>query len=237
MEIDIITAFPKFFESPFDVSLVHRARQKGILSLRVHDLRQFSFDKHKQIDDYPFGGGPGMILKPEPFFIAVDEIQSNYGQGNIIFPTPDGKLFTQEIAHRLTETPHIIFLCGHYKGIDERVREKLVDEEISIGDYILSGGEIPTLLIADAVIRLIPGVMGNRDSADSDSFENGTLDHPHYTRPAVYKGMEVPSVLRSGNHKEIEKWRTARSLEKTRQRRRDLLESSQDPAVTEKENE
>ncbi len=225
MRIDIITAFPDYFEAPLSLSILGRAREKGILRVSTHDLRDYANNKHRRIDDYPYGGGPGMILKAEPFFLALESIRS--GEEDIkpytIFMSPGGRRFRQEDAVRLSHIEWLVLLCGHYKGVDERVMERLVDEEISVGDFILTGGELPALLVIDAVIRLLPGVLGNADSAASDSFQTGMLDHPHYTRPENFRGDRVPEVLLSGHHADIERWRREKALEKTRIKRNDLL--------------
>lgn len=230
MKIFIVTAFPKIVHGPLSDSILKRAREKELVDIEVIDLRDFSMNKHKQVDDYPFGGGPGMVLKPEPFFRAVDWIKQEYNlsQPEIILMTPQGKTFDQNMARRLTEQKEFIFLCGHYKGIDERVREFLVTEEVSIGDYILTGGELPAMVVVDAVVRLLPGVIGDLDSARSDSFERGLLDCPYYTRPENFQGMRVPEVLLSGNHAEIEKWRKEMARGRTKTRREDLYNKVQE---------
>ena len=226
MYIDVVTAFPDYFVSPLGLSIVGRARDKGLVTVTIHDLRDFSNNKHRRIDDYPYGGGPGMILKAEPFFLAMDAIEGEAGgkTPHVVFMTPDGKAFTQEDAMRLSSKEWLIFLCGHYKGVDERVRERLVDEEISVGDFVLTGGELPVLVVMDAVIRLIPGVLGDSDSAATDSFQTGLLDHPHYTRPENFRGDDVPKVLLSGHHAEIGRWKKEKALERTKERRNDLLD-------------
>lgn len=208
-----------------DESIIKRAVEKEIVSIKILDLRDFTIDKHKQVDDYPYGGGAGMILKPEPFFRAVEHIKTQEILENpkVILMTPQGRSYTQDQAKSLARESDLIFLCGHYKGIDERVREYLVTEEISIGDYVLTGGELAAAVVIDSVVRLLPGAIGDFDSALSDSFENGLLDCPYYTRPEDYGGMKVPQVLLSGHHAEIEKWRKDKSLERTKIRRPDLL--------------
>ncbi|MFQ5822526.1 MAG: tRNA (guanosine(37)-N1)-methyltransferase TrmD [bacterium] len=225
MKIFIVTAFPNFFKGPFNESILKRAQEKEIIKFKILNLRDFTTDKHKQVDDYPYGGGPGMILKPEPFFRAVDFIQNeeNLTNPKILLMTPQGKMYTQKKAKELTQEPSLIFLCGHYKGIDERVSEYLATEEISIGDYILTGGELAALVVVDSIVRLLPGVISDFDSAISDSFEQGILDCPYYTRPEIFRGMKVPDILLSGNHAEIEKWRREKSLMRTKKRRSDLL--------------
>lgn len=225
MKIFVVTAFPKLVRGPLDESIIKRAVGKEIVSIKILDLRDFTNDKHKQVDDYPYGGGAGMILKPEPFFRAVEHIKAQEVLENpsVILMTPQGKSYTQDRAKSLARESDLIFLCGHYKGIDERVREYLVTEEISIGDYVLTGGELAAAVVIDSVVRLLPGAIGDFDSARSDSFENGLLDCPYYTRPESYRGMKVPQILLSGHHAEIEKWRKDKSLERTEIRRADLL--------------
>ncbi|CUU08067.1 tRNA (Guanine37-N(1)-) methyltransferase [Candidatus Thermokryptus mobilis] len=223
MRIDIITAVPQIFESPLNSSIIKRAREKGIVEIYVHDLHDYGIGKYRQIDDHPYGGGAGMILKPEPIFECIEKLKSEREYDEIIFLTPDGELFNQEMANEFSKLNNIILLCGHYKGVDERVREALVTREVSIGDYVLTGGELPALVVIDATIRLIPGVLNDIESAMTDSFQSGLLDHPHYTRPAEYRGMKVPEVLLSGNHEAIRKWRYEKALEKTLKRRKDLL--------------
>lgn len=225
MKILVVTAFPNLVRGPLDESIIKRAVKKKIVSIKILDLRDFTNDKHKQVDDYPYGGGAGMILKPEPFFRAVEHIKAQEVLENprVILMTPQGKSYTQDRAKSLARESDLIFLCGHYKGIDERVREYLVTEEISIGDYVLTGGELAAAVVIDSVVRLLPGAIGDFDSALSDSFENGLLDCPYYTRPEGYRGMKVPQILLSGHHAEIEKWRKDKSLERTEIRRADLL--------------
>lgn len=225
MKIFVITAFPSLFVGPFNESIIKRAQEKGMVKISILDLRDFTSNKHKQVDDYPYGGGPGMVLKPEPFFKAVDFVIQEEGLSNpkILLMTPQGKTYTQEKAKQLSHEIEIIFLCGHYKGIDERVREYLATDEISIGDYILTGGELAAMVVIDSIVRLLPGVLGDLDSAKTDSFEQGVLDCPYYTRPANFRGMKVPEVLLSGHHAEIEKWRRKKSLERTKKWREDLL--------------
>jgi len=226
MRIDIITALPATVEGPLQESIVRRAQDAGAVTIAVHDLRDFATDKHRQIDDYPFGGGAGMVLKPEPLFRAVDSITETHGQPDeVIYLTPDGEPLEQSTANELSLHEHLILLAGHYKGIDQRVRNALVTREISIGDYVLSGGELPALVLVDAVVRLVPGVLGDASSALTDSFQDGLLDAPLYTRPAEFRNMSVPDVLRSGDHARVEAWRDEKRLEKTRNRRPDLLEA------------
>jgi tRNA (guanine37-N1)-methyltransferase len=225
MKIFIITAFPNLFKGPVEESILKRALDKEIVQIKIVDLRDFTTDKHKQVDDYPYGGGPGMVLKPEPFFRAVDHVKGEETLANpkILLMSPQGETYTQKKAKELALEQELIILCGHYKGIDERVSEYLATEEISIGDYILTGGELAAMVVVDSVVRLLPGVLGDFDSAKTDSFEQGMLDCPYYTRPENFRGMKVPEVLLSGNHAAIEKWRREKSLERTKKRRKDLL--------------
>ncbi len=226
MRIDIITAFPEIIEAPIHTSIPGQAEKKAGVEYHIHDLRDFTTDKHRQIDDTPYGGGPGMILKPEPLFRAVEYVQQtcdDHDQCEVIFPTPQGNPYHQEMAQELSQISHLIFVCGHYKGIDERVREKLITREISLGDFVLSGGEIPALAIVDSIVRLLPGVLQDPESAASDSFSDEFLDGPHYTRPAEFRGMCVPEILLSGHHENIEQWRRQRRKERTQDRRKDLI--------------
>ncbi len=230
MKIQIVTAFPDFFVGPLSESIIKRAQEKNIVEIKCHDLRDFTTDKHRQIDDYPYGGGPGMILKAEPFFKAVAHIKNleNLHNSEIILMTPQGKTYSQQMAKTLANKAEMILLCGHYKGVDERVHEHLATDEISIGDYVLSGGELAAMVIVDSVVRLLPGAIGDLDSALTDSFEEGLLDCPQYTRPEELLGMRVPEVLLSGHHAEIEKWRKEQSLQRTRERRSDLFHINKD---------
>lgn len=208
MRIDIFTVSKETFRGAIEEGNIRRAQEKGLLELSIWDIRDFSTDPHRKVDDHPYGGGPGMILRPEPIFEGVRSVQTSLS--NVILLSPQGRIFDQKIAKELSILPHIILICGHYKGIDERVREYLAQDELSIGKYVLSGGEIPAIVILDAVVRLIPGVVGDIESLKGDSFYSDTLDAPYYTRPADFEGMRVPEVLLSGNHKEIDKWRKAR---------------------------
>ena len=227
MRIDVITAHPDLMDGPLDHSIVQRAREKEAVDIHLHDLRDHAVGKHNQIDDYPFGGGAGMVLKPEPLFRAVEAIEDAAGAADeVIFLTPDGERLTQPTVNRLSMHDHLILIAGHYKGIDQRVRDVLVTRELSIGDFVLSGGELPALVLIDAVVRLLPGVLGDVSSALTDSFQDGLLDAPVYTRPAEYRGRSVPEVLRSGDHQRVEAWRDEKRLEKTRERRPDLLPDS-----------
>ena len=212
MRIDIITAVPDLIESPLKTSIIRRAQDKGKLTLFVHNLRDYAYDKHKQIDDKPFGGGPGMVLKPEPFFECIESLQSQRSYDRVIFTTPKGKVLNQKVANDLSLAENIIIIAGHYKEIDDRVRQKFATDEISIGNFVLTGGELPALIIVDALVRLIPGVLNDSESALDDSFQDGErVEAPYFTRPADYKGMKVPEVLLSGNDKEIENWKEEQS--------------------------
>src|SRR5438105_4689076 len=224
MTIDIVTIFPKMVEAPLAEGIVARAIARGIIDARVHDLREFTTDRHRVVDDVPFGGGPGMVLKPEPLFAAVDRIRDQRGTpAAVILTSPDGERLTHTVAERLSALDHLVILCGRYEGVDERVRQHLATDVISIGDYVLSGGELAALVIIDAVARLIPGVVGDQASVTGDSFASGLLDFPQYARPAEFRGHAVPPVLLSGHHAEIEKWRREQALERTRANRPDLL--------------
>ncbi|HIE26992.1 TPA: tRNA (guanosine(37)-N1)-methyltransferase TrmD [Candidatus Poribacteria bacterium] len=237
MKIDIITVFPDMVEAALKVGVLRRAQESGLLLARVHNLRDFAEDKHRTVDDYPYGGGSGMVLKPAPIFNAVRFIMKNdseqqYVKANrktpprVIYLTPQGQTFTQRLAEQLSLESHLILICGRYKGVDERVRQKLVTDEISIGDYVLSGGELPALVLIDAVVRLIPGAIGDYESAQEDSFSGDLLDCPNYTRPAEYDGMKAPEVLLSGHHEKVRKWRRQQSLKRTFERRPELLDTA-----------
>ena len=218
MRIDIVTALPDQLKKALDLTVVRRA--KNVVVLRVHDLRTYAEGQHQQIDDYPYGGGGGMVLKPEPIFNCIEAL--NHRPDEVIYLSPDGEPFTQSLANTLSLKNHLVLLAGHYKGVDHRVRETLVTREISVGDYVLSGGELPSLLVMDAVLRLIPGVLGDAQSALEDSFQDGLLGVPEYTRPASFRGLQVPEVLRSGNHNKIVEWRDQIRQQRTRERRPDL---------------
>ncbi|AFD08903.1 tRNA (guanosine(37)-N1)-methyltransferase TrmD [Solitalea canadensis] len=224
MRIDIITVLPQLLDSPFAHSILKRAQSKGIAEIVVHNLRDYSTNKHQSVDDYPYGGGSGMVMMVEPFVLCIEKLQSDREYDEIIFMTPDGEVLNQGICNQLSTQKNLIILCGHYKGIDNRIREHFVTREISIGDYVLSGGELPAAILVDAVIRLIPGVLSDETSALSDSFQGDLLDAPVYTRPAEFRGWKVPDILTSGNTPAIEKWRYEQSLERTRARRPDLLD-------------
>lgn len=223
MHISIITVLPRLIESPFNDSILKRAQTKGLVQVEIIDLRQYASGKHKSVDDYAFGGGAGMVMMIEPIDRCISELKSKRHYDEVIYMSPDGELFTQSIANELSIKQNLILLCGHYKGVDERVREHLVTREISIGDYVLSGGELAAAVVADAVIRLIPGVLSDEASALTDSFQDGLVAPPVYTRPAEYKGWEVPDVLLSGDHAKIEEWKHEKALERTQKRRPNLL--------------
>lgn len=223
MRIDIVTIFPEAF-TPLGLSIIGRARERGLLAVHVHDLRDFTSDRHRQVDDTPYGGGPGMVMQPEPFFAAIDAIRrETTSDPRILLPSPQGRTLTQALVKELSLIPHLAILCGHYEGIDERVREGLGAEEISVGDYVLSGGELPAMVIVDALARLLPGVVGDAQSVEAESFSEGLLDYPHYTRPPEVRGLRVPEVLLSGHHEAIRRWRRKEQLRRTRERRSDLL--------------
>lgn len=229
LRIDLIAAVPDIFQSPLDSSILKRAQEKELVSIHVHNLHDYAKDTYRHIDDTPFGGGAGMILQCEPIFECIEKLMSERTYDDIIYTSPDGEIFNQDIANELSLKGNIIILAGHYKGIDQRVRDYLITRELSIGDVVLSGGELPALMITDAIVRLIPGVLGDAESSLSDAFMNdGLLDCPHYTRPAVFRDMEVPEVLRSGNHALIEQWRKNQSIEKTKKLRPDLYKQYSD---------
>jgi tRNA (guanine37-N1)-methyltransferase len=226
MRIDIVTGLPQLLESPLQESIIKRGQEKGKIEIIVHDLRDFTHDKHKTIDDTPYGGGAGMVLKPEPVFECVDMLRAQRPYDEVILLAADGEKFTQGLANELSLKANLILVCGHYKGIDERVRTGLVTREISIGDYVLTGGELAAAVVVDAVARLVPGVMNDSESALSDSFQDGLLGAPQYTRPPEFRGMKVPEVLLSGNHKDIEEWRQRERSVRTKTRRSDLLKEN-----------
>jgi tRNA (guanine37-N1)-methyltransferase len=221
MKIDVLTLFPEMFAGPLDKSIVGRARENGRLELAIHNLRDFTWDRHRTVDDRPFGGGPGMLLKPEPIFEAVERL-GEVGT-RVILLTPAGRTFDQELARELAAQNHLLLVCGSYEGFDERVRQELADDELSIGDYVLTNGALPAMVIIDAVVRLLPGVLGDDASAVDESFNRGLLEYPQYTRPAEFRGMRVPDVLLSGDHSAIERWRVEQARVRTRQRRPDLM--------------
>jgi len=223
MRFDVLTVFPEMFTSFCECSLLKRALDKGLLTIELHDIRNHTEDKHRMTDDAPYGGGGGMVMKVEPIDKALLSVSRISDRVPVVLLTPQGERFTQKIVEEMAAYPQLVLVCGHYEGVDERVRSKLVNREISIGDYILTGGELPAMVLMDAVSRLVPGVLGNSDSAGADSFSMGLLEYPHYTRPAEYRGWKVPEVLLSGNHREIEQWRRRESLLRTKKRRPDLL--------------
>jgi len=230
LRCDIITIFPEFFREAFEYGIIRRARTAGLVETKAHDLRSWTSDKHHVVDDRPFGGGEGMVLKPEPIFAAVAELtgcgkREDYSpQTRVVLLSPQGRVFTQELAQDLSQNAsHVVLICGRYEGVDERVSEALVTDEISIGDYVLSGGEPAAVVVIDAVVRLLPGALGNETSAVNESFSDGLLDHPHYTRPTEFSGLSVPDVLLTGNHGEIARWRREAALRKTQRNRPDLL--------------
>jgi len=225
MRVDIVTLFPSMFKGPFEESIIKRAQEKGLLSIHFCNPRQFTYNRHHTVDDAPFGGGGGMVMKPEPIFEAVEKIKEEIkpSKGKVILLSPQGTLFNQEKAKELAKQENLILICGHYEGVDERVREHLAEEEISIGDYVLTGGELAAMVVVDAVARLLPGVLGCENSAKEDSFYSGLLEYPQYTRPAEFRGWKVPEVLLSGNHELIRKWRRRKMLERTLRRRPELL--------------
>lgn len=220
MKIDFLTLFPEMF-SAMNQSIIGRAVEKGIVDLNYVNIRDFSNNKHKKVDDYVFGGGEGMLLMPQPLFDCIDSIKQE--NSYVIYVTPSGQPFNQEIAKELKDKEHLIFVCGHYEGIDQRVIDEKVDRELSIGDYVLTNGELPAMVIADAIVRLLPNVLSNKDSSLKDSFEDNLLEHPQYTRPSDFRGFKVPEILLSGNHQEIDKWKREQKLEKTKKVRPDLL--------------
>ncbi|ACB84955.1 tRNA (guanosine(37)-N1)-methyltransferase TrmD [Natranaerobius thermophilus] len=235
MHIDIMTLFPEMFHGVLESSIIGRALAREMITVNLIDIREFSTNKHRKVDDYPYGGGAGMVMKPEPIFYAMDELKKspsfNVNQ-KTVFVTPQGNPYSQEKAKELSSLNRLTILCGHYEGVDERVRQHLVDEEISVGDYVLTGGELPAMVILDSVTRLVPGVLGDESSAKTDSFNNYLLEHPQYTRPAIFRGLEVPEILMSGDHKRIATWKTKESLKRTLSRRPDLLDKK---SLTEEE--
>ncbi|MFQ5996068.1 MAG: tRNA (guanosine(37)-N1)-methyltransferase TrmD [Dehalococcoidales bacterium] len=232
MRIDVLTLFPQMFEVPFSFGIFKRAIDHKLVSINLYNIRDHTHDKHHTVDDYPYGGGPGMVLKPEPIFEAVEAIKSDISAKEkidtlpVVLLTPQGRLFSQQIARELSSHSHLILICGHYEGVDERVCEHLVTDEISIGDYVLTGGELPAMVVIDAVIRLLPGVLGAEESPLNESHANGLLEYPHYTRPAVFRGWSVPEVLLSGNHAQVAKWRREQIIRRTLERRPELLDKT-----------
>ena len=223
MRIDIITIFPEIFDSPFDHSMLKRAKEKGLVEIHLHQLRDYATNKYKSVDDYPFGGGAGMVMMIEPIARCIEHLKTERNYEEIIYLCPDGEMLDQPMANKLSLQQNLIILCGHYKGVDERVREHFVTKEISIGNYVISGGEYAAIVLCDSIIRLLPGVLGDETSALSDSFQDDLIAPPVYTRPADYKGMKLPDVLLSGNEKEINKWKMEQALERTLRRRPGLL--------------
>ena len=226
MQIDVLTLFPEAMTGPLQASVLGRALQTGVASVRLHNIRDWATDKHQVVDDYPYGGGPGMVMKPEPLFAAVDAVRQEGERGVVVLLTPQGELLSQPIVEELAAKPRLILVCGHYEGVDERVRTGLVDREISIGDYVLSGGELPALVLIDAVVRRLPGTLGSAESLLEESHSDGLLEYPQYTRPAEYRGMRVPDILLSGHHGEVARWRRQQRIVRTALRRPDLLDKA-----------
>ncbi len=225
MKVDVLTLFPGMFEGPLDESILGRARQTGRLDLKVHNLREWTHDRHKTVDDTPYGGGPGMVLKPEPLFEAVEALKAASGlPTRVILLTPGGRVFNQAVARELAALPALLLVCGSYEGFDDRVRQHLADDEISVGDFVLTNGALPAMLVIDAVTRLLPGVLGDDASSEDESFSRGLLEYPHYTRPVEFRGWRVPDILLSGNHAAIAEWRRAEASRRTADRRPDLWE-------------
>lgn len=226
MRFDVFTIFPEVFEPYLGSSILHRAQENGLVSYHIHNIRDWTTDKHHTTDDEPYGGGGGMVMKAEPIFNAIEGVLGVPPACPVILMTPQGRLFTQSLARQLSQQPHLAFLAGRYEGLDERVRQNLVSDEISIGDYVLTGGELPALVIIDAITRLLPGALGDAEAPDKDSHACGLLEHPHYTRPAEFRGQGVPEILRSGNHAQIERWRRQESLRRTWERRPKMLQNA-----------
>ncbi len=224
LRIDIISVVPQTFQSVLNASILKRAQERGLVEIHIHNLHDYGLGRYKQVDDTPYGGGAGMILRPEPIFECIERLKAERKYDEVIFLSPDGELFSQTAANRLSMMRNLILLCGHYKGVDERIRQTLVTREISIGDYVLTGGELPALVVTDALVRLLPGALGDSESALSDSFQTGLLDAPHYTKPAEYRGMQVPDTLLGGDHAKIAEWRENEALKRTRERRSSLLD-------------
>jgi tRNA (guanine37-N1)-methyltransferase len=225
MQIDILSIFPEMFEGPFKQSIVKRAQEKGLVKITVYDIRDYANNKHKRVDDYPYGGGAGMVMMAQPIVAAIEDLKSKTNYDAIVFMTPDGEVFKQSTANYFSSFENVLLLCGHYKGIDERIRENYITHEISVGDYVLSGGELAAMIVTDALVRLIPGVLGDETSALSDSFQDGLLSPPVYTRPFDFKGLKVPEILLSGNEKAIVEWKHQQAIERTSKRRPDLLKN------------
>lgn len=227
MKIDVLTLFPNMFSGPLDESIIKRARANGLLELRIHNLRDYTHDRHRTVDDKPFGGGPGMLLKPNPVFEAVESLVGE--ETRVVLLVPTGRTMDQAMVKDLALSPHLLLVCGSYEGFDERIREYLADDELSVGDYVLTNGALPAMVVIDAITRLLPGALGDAESAREDSFSHGLLEYPQYTRPANFRGLKVPEVLLSGNHAEIAKWRLEQARLRTRERRPDLLGTSHGP--------
>ncbi len=224
MKIDVLTLFPQMFTGVLNQSILGRAQEKSAVDINVVNFRDYSLDKHHKVDDYPYGGGAGMVLTPQPIFDAVEAVMKNSEtEPRVLLMCPQGDMFTQRKAEELAQEEHLIFICGHYEGFDERIRENLVTDELSIGQYVLTGGELPSMVIIDSVVRLMPGILGNEDSSQDDSYSTGLLEYPQYTRPQEFRGLEVPDVLRSGDHEKIAKWRREQSIQRTFERRPELL--------------
>lgn len=226
MRVDILSIFPAMFEAPFGASIVKRAQEKGAVEIFLHDIRDFATDKHRSVDDIPYGGGAGMVMKPEPLVAAIESIKPAGPNFRRVLMCAQGRKFTQAVAGELSQLDHLLLVCGRYEGIDERVREGWIDDEICIGDYIVSGGEIPAMVVVDAVTRILPGVLGNPESLAEESFTSGMLEYPQYTRPEVFRGLQVPEVLRNGHHGKIVEWRSSESRKRTLDRRPDLLDKA-----------
>jgi tRNA (guanine37-N1)-methyltransferase len=225
MRIDLLTIFPEMFDGPFNHSIIKRAKEKGLVHIHLHNIREYSTDKHKRVDDYPYGGGAGMVMMVEPIVRNIESLKKERCYDEIIYMSPDGEILDQAMANQLSNYKNIIILCGHYKGIDERIRKHLITKEISIGDFVLSGGELGAMIVADSIIRLMPGVLGDETSALSDSFQNGLVSPPVYTRPAIFRGWKVPDILLSGNDKKISDWKLEKALERTKERRPNLYDA------------
>lgn len=235
MRVDIITIFPDIFFGPFNESIVNRAIKRGLIEINVVDLRDFTHDKRRTVDDKPYGGGPGMLMKPEPIFEAVQSLKSD--DSTVLLTTPQGKTFNQKLARELSLKKHLIIVCGHYEGVDQRICDLLIDMELSIGDYVLTSGNLPAMVITDAVTRLIPGALGCAESSEDESFSENTLEYPQYTRPPEFRGLKVPDVLLSGNHQEIGNWRNQIAEERTRERRPDLMQKRERESSAQLSNE
>ena len=227
MKIDILSLFPEMFEGFLNTSIIKRAIDKEVVDIKIHNFREFTQDKHKHVDDYPYGGGAGMVMQPEPIYLAYEDVTQNMEKKpRVVYVTPQGSVFNQSMAEEFSKEEDLIFLCGHYEGVDERILEEIVTDYVSIGDYVLTGGELPAMVMIDAVSRLVPGVLNNEESAEFESFHDNLLEHPQYTRPVEFHGKRVPDVLLSGHHGNVDKWRREQSLKRTLERRPDLLEQA-----------